>query len=42
MKTKALFYFSAYACFIDKELVQQFKLPLVKKIRLVTMEVIDG
>jgi hypothetical protein len=39
---KALFNSNEYACFIEKKLVQQLKLPLVKKITLVVVEVIDG
>ncbi len=42
MKTKALLEFSAFTCFIDKELVWQLKLPLVKKITPMAVEVIDG
>jgi hypothetical protein len=41
MKTEALFDSSASTCFIDKELVHQHKLPLVKKINANGVEVID-
>jgi len=42
MKTKTLLDFGAFTCFIDKELVWQLKLPLVKKITSMAVEVIDG
>ncbi len=41
-KIEALLDFDAFTCFIDKEFVQQLKLPLVKKTMLVAMEVING
>jgi hypothetical protein len=34
--------FGVFACFVDKELVQQHKLALVEKITLVEVEVIDN
>jgi hypothetical protein len=40
MEIEALFDFGAYMCFIDKELVRQHKMILVKKNMLVAMEVI--
>ncbi len=39
---EALLDFDAFTCFIDKDFVQQLKLPLVKKTMLVAMEVING
>ncbi len=42
MKIEALFDSSASTCFIDKELVQQHKLPLVKKKMSMVVEVIDN
>jgi hypothetical protein len=37
-----LFNFGAYVCFFDKELVQQHKLALVKKVTSVGIEVINN
>jgi hypothetical protein len=42
IKIQALFDSSAFACFVDKELVQQHKLALVKKVTLVGVEVINN
>jgi hypothetical protein len=42
MEIKTLFDFGASPCFIDKELVQQHKMILMKKSTLITMEVING
>jgi len=42
MEIETLLHFNAFRCFIDKELVWWHKMILVKKIRLVVMEVIDG
>jgi hypothetical protein len=41
MKIKVVLDFSAFACFINKGLVWQLKLPLMKKIMLMAMEVLD-
>jgi hypothetical protein len=41
IKTQALFDFGASMCFVDKELVQQHKLALVKKVTQVGVEVIN-
>jgi hypothetical protein len=40
-KTQALFDFGASTCFVDKELVQQHKLALVKKVTPVGVEIIN-
>jgi hypothetical protein len=42
METQTFFDFGALTCFIDKELVQQYKLTLMEKNTLVPIEVIDG
>jgi hypothetical protein len=42
METKALFDFSAYACFINKELMQRHKMIIMKKNMSIAMEVING
>jgi hypothetical protein len=42
METAALLHSNAFGCFINKELVWWHKMILVKKIRLVVVEVIDG
>jgi hypothetical protein len=42
MKTKVVLDFSAFACFVDKDLLQQLKLPLMKKTMLMAVEVIYG
>jgi hypothetical protein len=42
MEAQALLDFGASTCFINKKLVQQYKLALVKKNTLMPMEVIDG
>jgi len=42
METKTLFDSSASPCFIDKELVQQHKMILLKKNTPIAMEVING
>jgi hypothetical protein len=42
METQALLDFSALACFMDKEVVQQYKLVIMEKNTLVSVEVIDG
>jgi hypothetical protein len=42
METKALLDFGEFACFIDKELMQQHKMIFVKKNILGPIEVIDG
>jgi hypothetical protein len=41
MKIKAFFDYGGSTWFIEKELVQQFKLPLMKNITLMVMEVIN-
>jgi len=41
IKTQALFDFGASMCFVDKELVQQHKLTLVKKITPIGIEIIN-
>ncbi len=41
MKIKTFFDYGASTWFIEKELVQQLKLPLVKKITLMIVEVIN-
>ncbi len=41
METYALFDFSVYACFINKKLMRQNKLALVKKIKSIIVEVIN-
>lgn len=41
MKIKVVLDFSAFACFIDKDLVWQLKLLLMKETMLMAMEVID-
>jgi hypothetical protein len=41
IKTQTLFDSSAFVCFVDKELVQQHKLALVKKITPIGVEIID-
>jgi hypothetical protein len=38
---QTLFDYGAFACFVDKELVQQHKLALVKIVTLVEVEIID-
>jgi hypothetical protein len=42
VKTGALFDSSAFMCFVDKELVQQHKLALVKKVTPMGVEVINN
>jgi hypothetical protein len=42
MEAQALFYFGASTCFMDKELMWQYKLVLMEKNTLVSVEVIDG
>jgi hypothetical protein len=42
IKTQTLLDSSASTCFVDKELVQQHKLALVKKVTLIGIEVIDS
>ncbi len=42
MEAQALFDSNTLACFMDKELVQKYKLALVKKNILMLIEVIDG
>ncbi len=41
IKIQTLLDFNAFTCFVDKELVQQHKLTLLKKIILVGVEVSD-
>jgi hypothetical protein len=41
IKTQTLFDYNAYACFIDKKLMQQHKLALVKKMTLIGIEIIN-
>jgi hypothetical protein len=41
IKIQTLLDFNAFTCFVDKELVQQHKLTLLKKITLVGVEVSD-
>jgi hypothetical protein len=41
-KTQTLFDYGASMCFVDKELVQQHKLALVKKVTQVGVEVINN
>jgi len=42
IKIQTLFDYNAFTCFVDKELVQQHKLTLLKKITLVGVEVNDN
>jgi hypothetical protein len=42
MEAQALLDYAALACFMDKKLVQQYKLILVEKNTLMLVEVIDG
>jgi len=42
METKTLLDFSAFVCFINKELVWWHKMIFVEKNMLIAMEVIDG
>ncbi len=42
IKTQTLFDFGAFACFADKELMQQHKLTLVNKITPIGVEIIDN
>jgi hypothetical protein len=42
IKTQTLLDSGASTCFVDKELVQQHKLALVKKVTLIGIEVIDS
>jgi hypothetical protein len=42
MENEALFDYSAFACFIDKELMQRHKMIIMKNNTPITMEVIDG
>jgi hypothetical protein len=42
MEVQAFFDFNASTCFMDKELMQQYKLVLVEKSTLVPIKVIDG
>jgi len=42
IKIQTLFNYGASPCFVDKELMQQHKLALVKKVTLVGVEIIDN
>jgi hypothetical protein len=42
MDAQTFFYFSTSTCFVDKELVQQYKLILVEKSTPIPVEIIDG
>ncbi len=42
LRTQVLFDSGAFACFIDKELVQQYNLALVEKMTLMVVKVING
>ncbi len=42
MEAQTLFYFSTSTCFMDKELMRQYKMALMEKNTLVSIEVING
>ncbi len=42
MEAQAFFDYGASTCFMDKELMQQYKLVLMEKNTLMLVEVIDG